>query len=42
MQGRKHGVKPLINDRIAEVVKEIQEGKRKACGENVKLFSHIL
>ena len=41
-EGRKYGVKTPINDRIVEVVKEIQEGKRKACGENVKLFDDVL
>ena len=41
-EGRKYGVNTPINDRIVEVVKEIQEGKRKACGENVKLFDDVL
>ena len=41
-EGRKHGVKTPINDRIVEVVKEIQEGERKACGENVGVFEELL
>ena len=41
-EGRKYGVKTSINDRIVEVVKEIQEGKKQACGENVKLFDDVL
>ena len=41
-EGRKYGVKTPINDRIVEVVKEIQDGKRKACVENIQLFDAVL
>ena len=34
-EGRKYGAKTPINDRIVEVVKEIQEGKRQAGAENI-------
>ena len=41
-EGRKYGVATPINDRIVEVVKSIQEGKRKACQENIRLFDDLL
>lgn len=41
-EGRKYGIATPINDRIVEVVKELQEGKRQACGENVGVFDGIL
>ena len=41
-EGRKYAVATPVNDRIVEVVKSIQEGKRTACPENIRLFDDIL
>lgn len=41
-EGSKYGVATPINDRIVEVVKSIQDGKRKACPENIRLFDDLL
>ena len=40
--GKKTGVKTPINDRIVEIVKECQAGKRKPCPENIRLFDELL
>ena len=36
--GRKKGILTPVNDRIVEIVHEIQDGKRKPCPENLKDF----
>ena len=38
-RGRKHGIPTPVNDRIVELVTEIQEGKRKPSRANLKDFS---
>lgn len=40
--GRKTGVPTPINDRIAQVIHEIQDGKRKAEAANLKCFDELL
>ena len=37
-RGRKHGIPTPVNDRITEIVHEIQDGKRKPSPENLKSF----
>lgn len=41
-EGRKYGVATPINSRIVEVIKSIQDGKRTACPENIRLFDDLL
>ena len=36
--GKKKGIPTPVNDRIVEIVHEIQDGKRKPCPENLKDF----
>ena len=36
--GKKTGVPTPVNDRISAVIREIQDGKRKPCRENLKEF----
>ncbi len=37
--GKKTGVPTPVNDRITALIKEIQDGKRKPCADNLKDFS---
>ena len=37
-RGRKHGIPTPVNDRITEIIHEIQDGKRKPSPENLKSF----
>lgn len=41
-EGKKYGVATPINSRIVEVIKSIQDGKRTACPENIRLFDDLL
>lgn len=40
--GRKCGVKTPINDKIVEIIKNIQDGKLKAEPSNIRLFDELL
>ena len=40
--GRSHGVPTPINDRIVQVVKQIQAGDREAKAENIQLFMDLV
>jgi len=41
-QGKKHGVKTPVNDKIVEIIKKIQNGELAAKPENVRLFDDLL
>ncbi len=41
-EGRAHEVPTPVNDRIVQVVREIQAGKRQACPENIELFRELV
>lgn len=41
-EGSKYGAATPINNRIVEVIKSIQDGKRTACPENIRLFDDLL
>ena len=41
-QGQKYGIATPVNDRIVAVVKDIQDGKKTACPENIRLFDDLL
>ncbi len=40
--GRKVGVPTPINDRIVEVIRSIEAGRRRPCPENIALFKELL
>ncbi len=41
-RGKKTGIPTPINDRIVSVIKDIQDGKRKATADNIRLFDELL
>lgn len=40
--GRKGNIPTPINDKIVEIIKNIEKGNIKPCAENIKLFSELL
>lgn len=40
--GKKNGVKTSINDRIVQIVKDLQSGKLQPMAENINLFRDLL